>query len=176
MNRFRLISVSVACSLVSSVPVMYPQGSEEECSEFRTERLFQCLQRDLIPNKITAECIKINSQGNCNNGERVVMHVNGRCATTKCIKNKDDSKICFNGTFPFKGECHVLEDDISCNIVTQMVDPNPKTNKYSLQVDHFGEKVTCGCNNQLGFILHDGDCYSEGSLAACKSEDQQLVW
>ena len=176
MNRFRLISVSVACSLVSSVPVMYPQGSEEECSEFRRERLFQCLQRDLIPNKITAECIKINSQGNCNKGERVVMHVNGRCATTKCIKNKDDSKICFNGTFPFKGECHDLEDDISCNIVTQRIDPNPKTNKYSLQVDHFGEKVTCGCNNQLGFILHDGDCYSEGSLAACESEDQQLIW
>ena len=182
MDRHSLIAGFVILPIVSSVmsgPVInagwvYP-GSHEECTDFKHERMTQCLRRGLIPNKITGECVQVNSQANCNEGERSVLHMNSKCLTTKCVKNEDNIK-CYDGTLPFKGQCYDLDKEIGCNIMTQEVDPYPKNHKYRLLVDFYGEGVTCGCNNEYGFILHDGECHSDGSLAACEKPNQQLVW
>lgn len=154
--------------------VFYPR-SNEDCTWFRRQRMEQCLVRDLIPNKITGKCEKINSQGDCNAGERSVLDMSGKCLTTKCAKNEDGLK-CYGGTLPFKGKCYHLDMEIGCNIVTQEFDPYPKTHKYRLLADFFGEGVSCGCNHEYGFIFHDGECHSDGSSAACENENQQLVW
>ena len=72
MDRVRFITVSVilpiCSSLVMSNPVItnpgwiFESGSNEECTAFRHERMFQCLLRGLIPNKITGQCVEVNSQ------------------------------------------------------------------------------------------------------------------
>lgn len=185
MDRASLITVSVllpiGSSLVMSNPVIsnagwiYRAESNEECTGFRQERMSQCLLRDLIPNKITGPCVEVNSQGSCNNGERSVLAMNDKCLTTKCVKNEDDTK-CYGGTLPFKGECYNLDKEIGCDIATQEVDLYAKTHKYRLLVDFFGEGVSCGCNNEYGFVPHNGDCHSDGSLSVCENPHQQLVW
>ena len=98
MDRASLITVSVilpiGSSLVMSNPVIsnagwiYRAESNEECTGFRLERMSQCLLRDLIPNKITGQCVEVNNQGSCNNGERSVLAMNDKCLTTKCVKNE----------------------------------------------------------------------------------------
>ena len=154
--------------------VFYP-SSNEDCTWFRRERMTQCLLRGMIPNKVTGMCVQINSQGDCNAGERSVLDMSDKCLTTKCVKNGDDIK-CYGGTVPFNGKCYHLDMEIGCIIVTQEFDPYPLTHKYRLLADFYGEGVTCGCNHEYGFVLHDGDCHSDGSLAACENENQQLVW
>ena len=185
MDRASLITVSIllpiGSSLVMSNPVIsnagwiYRAESNEECTGFRQERMSQCLLRDLIPNKITGPCVEVNTQGSCNNGERSVLAMNDKCLTTKCVKNEDDTK-CYGGTLPFKGECYDLNKEIGCDIATQEVDLYAKTHKYRLLVDFFGEGVSCGCNNEYGFVPHNGDCHSDGSLSVCENPHQQLVW
>ena len=186
MDRVTLITVSVilpiCSSLVMSNPVItnpgwiYESGSNEECTGFRHERMFQCLLRGLIPHKITGQCVEVNSQGSCNNGERNVLAMNSKCLTTKCVKNEDDDTKCYGGTLPFKGQCYDLDKEIGCDIDTQEVDLYAKTHKYRLLVDFFGAGVTCGCNNEYGFVPHNGDCHSDGSLSVCENQHQQLVW
>ena len=163
MDRASLITVSVilpiGSSLVMSNPVIsnagwiYRAESNEEYTGFRQERMSQCLLRDLIPNKITGQCVEVNTQGSCKNGERSVLAMNDKCLTTKCVKNEDDTK-CYGGTLPFKGECYDLNKEIGCDIATQEVDLYAKTHKYRLLVDFFGEGVSCGCNNEYGFVPH----------------------
>ena len=156
--------------------LVFSPRSNEDCTWFERERMTQCLRRGLIPNKVTGKCVEINSQGDCNAGERSVLDMSGKCLTTKCVKNGGDLK-CYGGSIPFKGKCYYVNDmEIGCNIVTQEYDPYPKTHKYRLLADFYGKGVTCGCNHEYGFVLHDGDCHSDGSLAACKNENQQLVW
>ena len=86
----------------------------EECIPSIKERIKQCLQLGKVVQMQTFECYDVNSQGGCDEGERLVVIRESECGATKCVKNIADGRPCSDELLAYNRGCENSGSKSAC--------------------------------------------------------------
>ena len=135
------------------------------CSHaFKVKQIIECLKQDKIVNLRTFNCSAVNSQGGCDEGQRLVVISGSKCGATKCVGNKtQDAELCSDGMVVYGEKCEILGSKAACEGQGQ---------GKRLIADIYGT-LGCECAVDLGYVDVGGTCYHEHFRGPC--EDGQHV-
>ena len=148
---------------INGQPVKFRSSSDECMPELVKKRIKYCLNRELIVNRATFNCFKVNSQGDCNEGERLVVMKESECKVTKCVENKyRGGEPCLGGLLAYNGMCMHSGSKTACK--------DTGLGKR-LHADLYGN-VTCRCAVDLDYVDVNGTCYHSYTRGPCKAGEQ----
>ena len=108
------------------------------------------------------QCYDLNSQGPCQEGERIVYIKDTVCPSTACRRYTDLSgDLCTDGTVSYQGECTNPKDPAACAVI-----PGRR-----LEADPWGN-YSCLCSSTLGFVELEGKCWPRYLQGPCALGDQ----
>jgi len=141
------------CLVAHTLPLV-KRGSEESC-----RRTVECLKQNKIVHLRTYQCYSANSQGGCDEGERLVVNRYDDCKATHCIDNKDaEGTPCPDGLIAYNGRCEINSSKTACE---------GEGKGMRLYVDLYGS-VSCRCSLDHGYVEVNGTCCHEHFRGPCE--------
>ena len=134
----------------------------DSCSEFDdTKRtvIKNCSKLGQIVRMKTYKCYSANSQGGCDEGERLVVNRKSVCKATHCIDNKDaEGAPCPDGLITYNGRCEIGGSKSACE---------GEGKGKRLYADLYGA-VSCKCSLDHGYVEVNGTCYHQHFRGPCE--------
>ena len=155
MNR-----ICVSFLILSLALYKFSYGNNcENMSDTARLVIKECLKSSKIAHIRTFQCYSANSQGGCDEGERLVVNRQSDCYATHCIDNKDaEGTPCPDGLIAYNGRCEIGGSKTACE---------GEGKGIRLYADMYGA-VSCRCSLDHGYVEVNGTCCHEHFRGPCE--------
>ena len=158
-------------SFTCATPFDRPPALLNECTlDWGTGKVFQnrvwgwrhCWTEGRVLHDKDWQCYDLNSQGPCQEGERIVYIKDTVCPSTECRRYTDLSgDLCNNGTVSYQGNCTNPRDPAVCGLILG----------HRLEANPWGDYF-CQCSSTLGFVKLKGKCWPRYLQGPCALGEQ----
>jgi len=143
----------------------------EDMSDTARLVIRKCLKSSKITQIRTFQCYSANSQGGCDEGERLVVNRGSDCYATHCIDNKDaEGTPCPDGLITYNGRCEIGGSKSACE---------GEGKGKRLYADLYGA-VSCKCSLDHGYVEVNGTCYHQHFRGPCNNgqslQNKTVTW